>query len=134
LKIEATILVEPAPKLRPRVAVKGGRTFIYTPHKTVRAENLIRAALADKGAFGEGVPLRLEATFYRPRPKSLPKRVVMPVSRPDLINYVSLLADAIEKFVYQSDSQITTLVAKKRFGFPPRIELKLEADTIVGTG
>jgi Holliday junction resolvase RusA-like endonuclease len=128
MKIHATILVEPAPKLRPRVAVKGGKKFVYTPHKTVHTENLIREALADKEAFGEGVPIKLWAVFYRPRPKSLPKRVTMPVTKPDLINYLSLLADAIEKYAYQSDSQITSIVSSKRFGTPPRIEITLEED------
>lgn len=126
--IRATIYVEPTPKGRPRVAVKGGRTFIYTPHKTVRAESMIRESLIDKGAFGEGIPLRLEATFYRPRPKSLPKRVTMPVSRPDWDNYAKLLTDALEKYLYPSDAQITTCLIRKRFGTPPRIELVLGDD------
>lgn len=128
MRIEATILVEPVPKGRPRVAVKGGRTFVYTPHKTVRAENLIRDSLIPKGFFDGGTALRLTAIFYRHRPKTAPKRVKLPVTKPDLQNYLQTLADALEKFVYDNDSQITSLIARKRFGSPPRIELTLEED------
>lgn len=110
------------------MAVKGGRAFVYTPKKTVHAEAMIREMLAHEDCFAAAVPLRLVTTFYRQRPKSLPKRVVMPVSKPDLSNLLKTLEDALEKFIYNNDSQITTLVARKRFGLPPRIELKLEED------
>jgi len=53
----------------------------------------------------------------------------MPVSRPDYDNYAKLLTDALEKFVYKNDSQITRAIIKKRFGSPPRIELTIEEDT-----
>ncbi|MBA7671111.1 hypothetical protein ES703_79262 [subsurface metagenome] len=126
--MKATIYVEPVPKGRPRVATKGGRTFIYTPQKTVHAESMIREALLRYGTFDKDIPLKLTAIFFRQRPKSLPKRVTMPVAKPDLSNYLKTLEDAMEKFVYQSDSQITTMAARKRFGAPPRIELTLEED------
>ena len=128
MKIEETIFVEPIPKGRPKTAVKGGRVFVYTPAKTVHAESLIRQALLDKGFFGEGIPLRLEATFYRQRPKTLPKRVRLPVKAPDLDNYLKILEDAMEKFIFYNDAQIVELHVKKCFGSPPRIELKITDD------
>lgn len=130
MKISKVIYVEPVPKGRPRVASKGGRVFVYTPSKTVHAENLIRQALLNEGSFGEGIPLRLEAIFYRQRPKTLPKRVKLPVKAPDLDNYLKTLKDALEKFVYYNDSQIVDLHVRKRFGSPPRIELTISSDGI----
>ena len=134
-KIETTIYVEPTAKARPRSAIIAGRVHTYTPKKTRNAQMMIQAMIRSQvmelGSFEEGVPLRLEVTFYRIRPKHLPKRVTMPVSRPDYDNYAKLLTDALEKFVYRNDSQITTAVIKKRFGSPPRIELKLECDEII---
>lgn len=123
--LRATILVEPVAKGRPKAArLPGGRVLIYTPAKTRHAEATIREALLCKtGTFEAGVPLYMEVTFYRPRPKSLPKRVTMPVQQPDLDNYWKTLLDALAKFVYPTDSQITTALLKKRFGSPPRIEL-----------
>lgn len=90
---------------------------------------MIRTQVMAIGTFDDGIPLRLEATFYRERPKFLPKRVTMPVSRPDYDNYAKLLTDALEKFIYKNDSQITTAVIRKRFGSPPRIELKIDIDS-----
>ena len=129
-KIETIIYVEPTAKARPRSTIIAGRVRTYTPAKTKKAEAMIEAMIRTQvmelGAFDDGVPLRLEATFYRERPKSLPKRVIMPVSRPDYDNYAKLLTDALEKFVYKNDSQICTALIKKRFGSPPRIELTIE--------
>lgn len=132
-KLKTIIYVEPTPKGRPRSTVIQGRVHTYTPKKTRSAEAMIMAMIRTQvmefGTFEDGVPLRLEATFYRERPKSLPKRVIMPVSRPDYDNYTKLLTDALEKFIYKNDSQITSAYIKKRFGSPPRIELKLEVDS-----
>ena len=134
-KIETTIYVEPTAKARPRSTIIAGRVRTYTPKKTRNAEAMIEAMIRTQvmqlGAFEEGIPLRLEATFYRDRPKHLPKRVTMPVSRPDYDNYAKLLTDALEKFVYKNDSQICTALIKKRFGSPPRIELTIEEDVEV---
>lgn len=130
MKIETVIMVEPVGKARARtIMTKGGRYHSYTPSKTAHAENLIRDRVMVLGErFGEKTPVKLEAVFYRERPKSLPKKVVLPVSRPDWDNYGKLLTDALEKFIYKNDSQITTATIKKRFGSPPRIELLMEED------
>lgn len=132
MEIKATILIVPIGKARARHTVKGGRVMSYTPAKTRLAEAVIQSQIRQevlaKGVFGGDQPIMLIATFYRPRPKSLPKRVTMPITRPDTDNCFKLVADALEKFVYDNDSQITTAIIKKRFGNPPRIELELKED------
>jgi Holliday junction resolvase RusA-like endonuclease len=140
--IEATILVEPTAKGRPRMTVVAGHARAYTPKKTVRAEAQVIADIRHQlgnmehtAIFGPGVAVKLTATFYRPRPASLPKRVTLPVSRPDMDNYVKLLEDALNHFAFPDDAQITTMVVRKRFAWPgevPRIELRLEEDTDFG--
>lgn len=138
MKIKVTIIVEPTPKARPQHAVTrdGKKIVAYTPKKTMmaeaRIESRIQDALLEKGIwFPEGMPIRMEATFYRLKPKSTSKRVKLPVAKPDLDNYTKLLTDALEKFVYYNDNQITTMLIRKRFGSPPRIELALEDDNEV---
>jgi len=134
-KLEATILLEPVPKGRPKATrLPNGKVLVYTPAKTRQAEAAIRAALSEfcfDGVVDRGVPLYMEVTFYRPRPKALPKRVTMPVQKPDLDNYWKTLLDALEKFVYEVDSQITSAYIKKRFGSPPCIELTIRVDADV---
>lgn len=103
--------------------------FTFTPDRTAHTENLIRDRVMELGEFFErDVPVRVEITFYRQRPKSVPKKVRLPVSRPDWDNYAKLVMDALEKYVYHNDSQITTAIVQKRFGEPPRIEICLEQD------
>lgn len=129
--IKVTILMEPMGKGRPRFARRGKHVVAYTPSKTAHAENLIRdKVMALEMGYPREVPLVLEATFYRSRPKSTKKKVVLPVTRPDWDNYGKLLTDALEKFAYDDDGQITTAIIKKRFGSPPRIELRIEEDKI----
>jgi len=137
--IKTTIFVEPVGKGRPRMTALPFLTA-YTPQKTAHAENQIRDAVAGKFyPFTRGTPLRLEATFYRARPKSTKKSVVFPVSRPDWDNYAKLLMDALEKFAYENDSQIVTAIIKKRFvsaepisgnagATLPRIELEISEE------
>lgn len=134
--IETIIFVEPVAKGRARVAVVNGHAHGYTPKKTANAESLIIASIRqqlgqDGVVFDDGVPLRLEATFYRLRPKHLPKRVTMPVSRPDCDNYGKLLLDALNHFAFADDSQVVSLVLHKRYvqlGQQPRIELKIREE------
>lgn len=131
-QIEAIIYVEPTAKGRPRVTVIGGHAHAYTPRATRDAESMIKALIRKQvmefGKFEDGLPLYLSATFYREKPASTPKKVTMPTKRPDLINYASLLFDALQKFVYADDSLIVTALLKKRFGSPPRIELLIIQD------
>ena len=133
MRIETTIMVDPTPKARARHTVVAGHVRSYTPAKTASAETQIlyhlRQQLAGAFQFDKGVPLRLTVTFFRARPKAAPKRVTMPVTRPDLDNYVKLILDAISGYACADDAQVTTIVARKRFTTEqPRIYLLLEED------
>jgi Holliday junction resolvase RusA-like endonuclease len=133
---EACIFVVPTPKGRARSTVINGHFREYTPKKTRTAESDIRAAIrhdvmAAANAFGPGVPLRMDATFYRSRPLHLPKRVLYPVQMPDLDNFEKMLMDALQKYAYSNDSQIVTKFTRKRFCKPgqvPRIELRISEE------
>lgn len=133
--MKLTIYMEPVGKARARtVTTKKGVHVSFTPDKTAHAENIIRehAILLEK-IFPPGQPLFIEATFYRSRPKSLKKSVQLPVSKPDIDNYFKLVTDALEKFLYDNDSQITTAHIRKRFVRPgerPRIELTIFEDKV----
>lgn len=117
---ETTIYVEPTAKGRARIAVVGGHARAYTPKKTRDAEADIKAAIRHEvkelfDGFDAGTPLYLEAIFYREKPKSTPKKVTMPVVKPDLDNFCKTLLDALNKYAFPDDNQIVTLNLKKRF-------------------
>ncbi len=131
--IEVDIMVEPVAKGRARVAVVNGHVHGYTPAKTRHAESMIQALIREtvmaQGAFDAGVPLAVTATFYRERPKHLPKRVFLPVTKPDLDNYLKTLLDALNKFVFPDDSQIVSLTVRKRFAAAaPHIHLVIREE------
>ncbi len=131
--IDITIYMESVRKARARtVRTRGGKSVTYTPDKTSHAENIIRDKVMGLGVkIPSGVPIRVTATFFRSRPKAR-KKDNLPVTRPDLDNYTKLLTDALEKFVYDNDSQISTLEVKKRYtsegAGPPRIHLIMKED------
>lgn len=130
--METTIYMEPVGKARPRHGIsKKGKAFTYNVDKTAHAENLIRDKCMDVGArFEPSTPLRLTAFFFRSRPKK-PKHKDYPITAPDCDNYLKLLQDALQKFIFDNDAEITTVIIGKRFaasGQPPRIEIKIEEE------
>ncbi len=131
-QIETTIYVEPVAKGRPRMAVVRGHVIAYTPTKTRNAEAEIQIAIRNDimkfDKFEPGMPLYLSAIFYIEKPKSKARKVTMPVTRPDIDNYVKTLCDGLNKYVVPDDSQIVTMLVKKRYGSPPRIELKIREE------
>jgi len=60
-------------------------------------------------------PVCISLTFYLPRPKSAPRRVVHPATRPDLSKLVRSVEDALTGIVYRDDAQIMSLTAIKAF-------------------
>ena len=125
--VRLTIYTEPTPKGRPRITVVNGHGRAYTPAATRNAEAMIRYAVTEQcrtPPFAAGVPLKLTVWFYRTRPPSLPKRVTMPVAKPDLDNYIKCL-DALNGCLVVDDNAICDIEAHKRFGSPPRIEMEL---------
>ena len=55
------------------------------------------------------------ALFYLPRPATLPKRVTLPLKRPDLDNLTNKLTDQFNGVFWRDDSQVVDSIHKKRF-------------------
>jgi len=142
--IEFTLMVEPTAKGRPRTKfmknpikkgrLKGQHVMTYTPTKTQNAEKDIRSLIEDMNLheyFGRDTPIRLEATFFRAKPKS--RKEDLPTQKPDWDNFGKLLTDALQNYIYENDSQITTAVIRKRYALrdtEPRIYCRLSIDSI----
>jgi Holliday junction resolvase RusA-like endonuclease len=114
------IPVEPTAKGRPRVVRgKNGHSVTYTPDKTVNAEERIRWHLREHGVrpFAEKVALTVSLTFWVQKPKTA-KKTAQPVTRPDLDQYVKLVLDACNGFLWHDDSQVVEIIARKDYGEP----------------
>ena len=72
-------------------------------------------------------PLALEVTVYRLKPKSAPKRVTYPITRPDCSNYLKLLEDACNKIVWRDDAQLVDVSIHKRFDRAAWVDIRVEA-------
>lgn len=98
----------------------GGRVH-YTPPKTASAEKSL--AWAARAAMGPRSPskaaIRLEITIFRAYPKSWTQRRIdrshFASGRPDCDNQAKLIGDALNKVVWDDDSQIVSLHVERVF-------------------
>lgn len=83
---------------------------------------------APPGGPWEG-PVDLVVWFTLPRPKSLPKKVVHPVKKPDLDKLLRNLKDALKGVIYCDDSQVVHAETRKSYAnamVSPGVRVRLE--------
>ena len=96
------VLVESSKKVKPwRAAVAQAATIAY-----LRTEPI------------DG-PVAVEIEFHLPRPKSLPKRVIWMVKKPDLDKLIRSTLDALSGIAYIDDNRVTRIVADKHYAASP---------------
>ena len=128
-----TVYGEPVAQGRPKAATINGRAMMYDPKPSRDFKRDVKAVaqahVPDKLLTG---PLVLELKIYRPIPKSFSKKKrelalsgeLLPITKPDLKNYIAGVEDALEKMIYENDSQIVGYGDTGKFyGDPPRIEV-----------
>ena len=82
----------------------------------------------------ENAPLRLDAVFYMPIPKSCSKRLrerlaserVPHTKKPDASNVLKSVEDAVIGIAYKDDAQIADVRARKFYSENPRIAVTIE--------
>jgi Holliday junction resolvase RusA-like endonuclease len=74
-------------------------------------------------------PLFLDLCFQLPRPKSLPKKVLHHVKKPDLDNLAKAVKDAIKGIVYMDDAQVIQLTATKSYSESPCVIIDVRSAT-----
>ena len=115
-EIKFKIIGKPIPKGRPRFFRAGAHVGTYTPTKTRKWEEFVRfqAVQYRPKKLWEG-PISMALTFMMPRPKSLPKKVVYHIKKPDLDNLAKSIKDALQGIIYKTDSQIIILNLEKKY-------------------
>ncbi|GAB1809805.1 RusA family crossover junction endodeoxyribonuclease [Priestia megaterium] len=79
-------------------------------------------------------PLELNVKVFKPILKSFSKKkkleaeqgILRPVSKPDVDNYVKGIKDALNKVIWNDDSQIVDLHVSKFYSETPRIEVAVQ--------
>lgn len=109
------IFGEPVAQGRPKAFRSGNHIGMYDPKKSSTWKDSVRMqAIAKKTEMLSGA-IYMETTFYLTRPKSLPKKVVYHVKKPDVSNLVKAIEDALEGICYHNDSQIVKSVIQKEY-------------------
>lgn len=115
-------------KQRPRFSRRSGRP--YTPEETRTFEAMVgRLAKAqfpyapiDRDQGG----IKLEMTFYFKKAKTNKSKEHL--QKPDCTNLAKAVEDALNGIVFIDDSQVTTLIVKKRWGLKDFFSVEVSKD------
>jgi Holliday junction resolvase RusA-like endonuclease len=130
--LSLTVFGVPVAQGRPKFFRRGNHVGAYDPKKSRDYKASIRIQAIEQLRVNGAMPplcedaLAMEVTAYLPRPKTLPKRVVHHIRRPDADNIAKGCKDAMKGVVYKDDSQIVELRVRKVYGDPPRVVIRLE--------
>lgn len=121
-------------KARPRLNTRSGK--VYTPTKTKNYEYLTRFYFTQKYQDYTPVEGRVKISIiaYFDIPKSTSKKkeaemlanIISPTKKPDADNIVKIVLDAMNKFAFKDDTQVTKLEIEKKYSRTPRIYVKIE--------
>ena len=131
--IDFQVFGVPVPKGSMKAFMRPGMRFPIVTHDNLKSKpwadgvRLQAQQLAPSGGPWDGA-VSLHVSFYLPRPKSLPKKVVHPVKKPDLDKLVRNIKDSLKGVMYLDDSQVTHVAATKYYSnqeTPPCVTISL---------
>ncbi len=121
-------------KARPRMNTRTGRA--YTPTNTKNYEYFLRQWFIRKYPDFKPIENRVRVTIiaYFDIVKSTSKRKaaemlqgnISPTKKPDADNIIKIVLDAMNKFAFKDDTQVTKLEIEKKYDKTPRIYIKIE--------
>jgi Holliday junction resolvase RusA-like endonuclease len=130
---------QPAGSKRAFKHARTGAVIVTDANKKSRpwkqeVRNVAATAMLSHGHTNGGVlvdgPLRVDMTFYVPRPKGhygvkglRPSAPVYPTTRPDVLKLARGVEDALTGVVYRDDAQIVVESLRKQYGEPARVEV-----------
>jgi Holliday junction resolvase RusA-like endonuclease len=129
--IEIYIPGTPVAQSRPRFARRGKFTTTYDAAPARDYKSWVRSCALEKmrelgmQPFHRDIPLFIDVQIGLARPKSKPKRFVLPTSKPDNDNFLKGVQDALESICYQADQQIVTSHVKKRYTEQPGVVVRI---------
>ncbi len=127
------IFGDPIPLKRPRTRKIGGFVSVYDPQK--KEKDQVRWQV--KSQYREkplSVPLFLDLIFGLAIPKSTSRirrkcmleNEIVPMKRPDVDNLIKFILDCLNGILFDDDSQIISLHARKIYSEYPRTIIRVE--------
>lgn len=135
MTISFTVLGEPVAQGRPRAGkTRRGKTVLYDPEKSKDFKQYV-GLIASQHAPSkllEG-PLYVQVKVYKPLLKSFSKKrtaeaeagLYRPVTKPDVDNYAKGIKDALNKVIWNDDSQVVEFTISKWYSSKPRVEVEI---------
>ncbi len=121
-------------KGRPRINSHTGT--VYTPTKTKDYEYLIEQYFLLKypqfNVFKGRIEVKIIAIFAIPKnvkmseAQKMLENFISPTKKPDIDNIVKIILDAMNKFAFNDDTQITKLNVEKKYGTEEKIYIQIE--------
>lgn len=134
MKYEFEVIGEVVGKERPRVNMYTGS--VYTPNKTKDYEFLIQQYFKMKYPNHQTLEGRLsiQIVAYLKIPKSTSNKKthemlenkISPTKKPDIDNIAKVVLDAMNKFVFKDDNQVSKVSVEKRFGNEEKVWIMVE--------
>lgn len=121
-------------KGRPRLNSYTGQ--VYTPTRTKDYENLVEQYFLLKYPRYKAIEGRAKVTImaYFEVPKSTSKAMkekmlandISPTKKPDIDNVIKIVLDAMNKFAFKDDTQITKIEVEKLYSEVEKLYVKIE--------
>lgn len=129
MSIELTVYGKPQPQGSSRAFIPKGHTrpIITTDNTRLKPwrQQISETLMAMRPAiFDRDTPVEVTMNFYFVKPKSAAKRRGMTV-KPDVDKLVRAIFDSLTGIVVQDDAQIVEHHARKHYGGPERVEIRI---------
>lgn len=134
MKYEFEVIGEVVGKERPRVNMYTGS--VYTPNKTKDYEFLIQQYFKMKYPNHQTLEGRLSIQIiaYLKIPKSTSNKKtqemlenkISPTKKPDIDNIAKVVLDAMNKFVFKDDNQVSKISVEKRYENEEKVWILVE--------
>ena len=121
-------------KARPRMNTRTGRA--YTPTNTKLYEYSLRQWFIRAYPYFKPIESRVKVSIiaYFDIPKSTSKKKeaemlkdnISPTKKPDIDNIIKIVLDAMNKFAFKDDTQVTKLEVEKKYAETSKIYVKIE--------
>jgi Holliday junction resolvase RusA-like endonuclease len=113
----------PAPQGSKRAYVRGTKAVLVESSDKVKPWRAAvawtaRQATRESSWYTTAAAVTIAIDFTLPRPKSLPKRIVDHVKKPDIDKLIRSTLDGISDAgtIWNDDSQVTKVIASKKYG------------------
>ena len=121
----------PVPQGRPRFSRQGNHVRVHTDPKTRKWRDVVRwASIKFRPSMPLEGPLNVHLRFQMPRPKSLPKKVIHHIKKPDIDNLAKAVVDSLaDARLFNNDSQIVYKTIRKVYSDKPGVDVTIIPET-----